>query len=436
MKKIRSIKSPLVCVMLITLFVSGAMGCSGVSESSALTNTNAEPAKDGGEMKESEKSEATVPMNNSLASAYTSFGFKLFSQVASDEAGKNVFISPMSVAFALAMVWNGAAGETKEAMARALELQGMSLDDVNRASAALKDGLEKADPKVQLRIANSLWAKKGVSFKPDFTGRNREFYKAEVEELNFADPKAADTINQWVSQNTEGKIKEIIDQIEPSSIMFLINAIYFKGKWAVEFKKESTTEQPFTLATGTRKQVQMMSQAGSYQYLENGDFQAISLPYGDKRWNMYVFLPSQGKGLAEFEKSLTAANWEAWMSGFRKRDGEILLPRFRIEYEKELNDALKALGMGVAFDELRADFSGMIQSSERAYISKVKHKTFVEVNEEGTEAAAATSAGISITSVQRPVQRFRMVVDRPFFCAIRDNQTGAVLFLGAINDPQ
>lgn len=422
--------------MLVTLMISSVMGCSNVSESSSIMNANTEPAKDVSEVKDTENAESEAPMNNSIVSAYTSFGFKLFSQVAGEDAGKNVFISPMSVAFALAMTYNGAAGTTKEAMARALELQGMSIDEVNRASAALKDALDKADPKVQLRIANSLWSKKGVSFKPDFIQRNREFYKAEVAELNFSDPSAAGIINGWVSKNTEGKIERIIDQIEPSSVLFLVNAIYFKGKWAAEFEKDSTTEQPFTLTTGSRKQVQMMSQSGSYQYLENDDFQAISLPYGDKRWNMYIFLPAQGKSLAEFQKSLTASNWETWMRTFKNRKGEILLPRFKIEYEKELNNALKSLGMSVAFEQTGADFSGMIQSSERAYINKVKHKTFVEVNEEGTEAAAATSVGISITSAQKPTQSFRMVVDRPFLCAIRDNQTGALLFIGTINDPQ
>ncbi len=180
----------------------------------------------------------------------------------------------------------------------------------------------------------------------------------------------------------------------------------------------------------------MMTQSGSYQYYETPDFQAISLPYGNRRWNLRVFLPTPGRGLPQFLKSLTASNWDNWMRSFRKRDGDISLPRFRIEYEKELNNALKALGMAVAFDRSRADFTDMIQTSERAYINQVKHKTFVEVNEEGTEAAAATSVGVQVTSVQIPTERFRMVVDRPFFCAIRDDQTGAVLFVGAINNPK
>ncbi len=404
----------------ILLFLA-AIGCLifGVSQSSGAGQTP-----------------AGQPAEKSLASAQTGFGFKLFSLLTAGEGVNNVFISPTSVAFALAMTWNGAAGETREAMSRALELRGMSPDQVNQASLALRNALEQADPAVQLHIANSLWAKKGLEFRRDFMDRNRQFFKAEVAALNFADPAAVARINGWVGQNTAGKIQKIIDRIDSNSILFLINAIYFKGKWTDKFKKELTSERPFTPAAGNAIRVPMMTQSGSYQYYETPDFQAISLPYGNRRWTMRIFLPSPGRALPQFLKTLTPSNWDAWMRSFRKRDGDILLPRFRIEYEKELNDALKALGMEVAFSRSRADFSSMIQTSERAYINQVRHKTFVEVNEEGTEAAAATSVGVSVTSFQQPQARFRMVVDRPFFCAIRDDQTGAVLFLGAISNPK
>lgn len=377
-----------------------------------------------------------TPAEMRMASAQATFGFRLFSNLTTDEPTGNVFISPSSVAFALAMTWNGAAGETREAMGRVLELQGMSREEVNQASLALKNALQQGDPAVQLHIANSLWARKGLEFRPDFMSRNREFFQAEITALNFADRTAASTINDWVSRNTAGKIPRIIDQIDSNAILFLLNAIYFKGKWTNQFRKELTTQKPFMLSPGSPIQVPMMTQSGSYQYFETPDFQAISLPYGNRRWNLRIFLPSPGRGLPAFLKSLAASSWDNWMSSFRKRDGDISLPRFRIEYETRLNDALKALGMEAAFNQSRADFSAMVQQSERAYINEVKHKTFVEVNEEGTEAAAATSVGVSLASVQTPTERFRMVVDRPFFCAIRDDQTGAVLFLGAINHPK
>ena len=386
-------------------------------------------------MEDQKNSPASGKVDARLASANTNFGFKLYSEVSSRDGGKNVFISPSSVGLCLAMAYNGAEGETRQAMARALELQGMSLEEVNRAYAELKAALESPDPKVQLQIANSLWARKGIKLNAEFVSRNKQFYDAQVTELDFDSPDSAATINQWVNDKTKGKIDKIIDSIDRDTILFLINAIYFKGKWANEFAKESTKEDAFNLEGGSQKRVPMMSQSGNYRYYEGKNFQAVSLPYGGGRVSMYVFLPQKGTRLSEFQKSLTAANWATWMNEFRDSDGDVVLPRFKIEYEVTLNDALKALGMETAFDAARANFSGMTATGQKAYISKVKHKTFVEVNEEGTEAAAVTSTEMRATSAMRPRQRFRMVVDRPFFCAIRDNTTGTMLFMGAILEP-
>jgi serpin B len=290
--------------------------------------------------------------------------------------------------------------------------------------------------RLQRRFAHTeMWAKMGVDFKPEFIERNKNFYAAEVAALDFGSPSAPATINAWVNKNTAGKIDKIVDQIDGKAILFLINAIYFKGQWSEAFDKAKTTEQPFTSGAGKQKPHPMMPQSGKYNYYENDKFQAVSLPYGGKRVSMYIFLPVEGSRLAEFHNQLTAENWDAWMSGFRQTDGDIVVPRFKVEYEVDLNEALKALGMTEAFDADRADFSGMTQSSQRAFISKVKHKTFAEVNEEGTEAAAVTSVEMRATSMQVPRKRFNMVIDRPFFCAIRDNQTGTVLFMGSITDP-
>jgi serpin B len=320
-------------------------------------------------------------------------------------------------------------------MERALEIQGLHHDELNRAYAQLRKALESADPKVELDIANSLWARKGIVFNPDFIARDKEFYGAEVTALDFGDPGSAATINSWVADKTKGKITNIVDRIDAQSILFLINAIYFKGKWSIEFDKAKTTNDNFTTGAAQQKRVPMMHQSGKYNYYEGKNFQAVSLPYGDGRASMYIFLPAAGSNLDDFEKNLTAANWESWMKQFAKTQGSIAVPRFKVEYEVGLNDALKALGMGIAFDPDRADFTGIVEGSARAYISRVKHKTFAEVNEEGTEAAAATSIEMRVTSA-RIEKTFQMVVDRPFFCAIRDNKTGTVLFVGAITDPQ
>jgi serpin B len=371
-------------------------------------------------------------VDSKLVAANVRFGFKLFSETLKREGNKNVFVSPSSVAIALAMVYNGAAGETQQAMAKAMELQGISLSELNQANAELIKLLENPDPKVQLAIANSLWARQGIPFNPGFLQRNQQFYQAKVTELDFQAPGAVATINNWVSQNTRNKITEIVDRLSPDDVMMLINAIYFKGNWSKQFDPATTKQEPFFLGNGRQKSHPLMAQTGEYRYLENDQFQAVSLPYGNsQRMSMYLFLPKSNSSLSTFLQTLTADNWEQWMRQFRSREGSVKIPRFKLEYETELTPMLSALGMGTAFTR-QANFSGL--SSVPVQIDQVKHKTFVEVNEEGTEAAAVTSIGIRATAIM-PTQPFDMVVNRPFFCAIRDNRTGTVLFMGAIAEP-
>jgi serine protease inhibitor len=409
----------------------GVLGCSSVSDSSrASTNTLLVPAF-GTESKVAK--EAQKP-NPKLIDANTKFGFKLFSQLQTQDSDKNLFVSPSSVAIALAMTYNGASGSTQQAMARTLELQGLSLEQINSSYAALKNLLENLDPKVQLTIANSLWADKNASFQPDFLKRNRDFYQAKVTNLDFQDRKASSVINNWVKDSTRGIISEIVQQIRPEQVLFLVNAIYFKGRWTEEFDKKQTTEKPFYLASGRQKSHPMMSQSGKYEYLENEQFQAVSLPYGkERKVSFYIFLPKKNSNLKTFYQNLNTQNWQGWISKFQKREGSVQIPRFKMDYDVTLNDSLIALGMGEAFSN-RADFSAM-GSQKNLQISEVKHKTFLEVNEEGTEAAAATSVGVMLTSLPT-IEPFRMAVDRPFFCAIRDNQTGSVLFMGSIVEPK
>lgn len=401
----------------------GMIGCSPLSESSAIAARQYNT--------ESPMSKAVIP-DTKLVNSNTKFGFKLFSEVIKKDEGANVFVSPSSVSFALAMTYNGATGTTQQAMAKALEYSGLSLQQINSSNAALKALLENPDSKVQLTIANSLWTNSNTSLNPDFLQKNRDFYSSRVTNLDFTKSGAADTINNWVKDSTRGKINKIVEQISPDQVMFLINAIYFKGAWTSPFDKTQTKQYPFEKASGQVVQTPMMSQSGKYKYLEDENFQAISLPYGkDGKISFYVFLPKDNTNLKEFYQTLNAENWDKWMSQFRKRDGEIRLPRFKMDYEVTLNDALTALGMGEAFSD-KANFSGI---GKNLAISAVKHKTFVEVSEEGTEAAAATSVGI--VALSAPMEPpFSMIVDRPFFTCIRDNQTGSILFMGSIAAPQ
>ncbi|NJO28787.1 MAG: serpin family protein [Richelia sp. SL_2_1] len=410
------------------VMLMGVIGCSQVNNTS--NRALAESPLPQSELPLLDKA---ASLETKLVSANTKFGFSLFEQLLVKDNNKNIFFSPSSIALALAMTYNGASGSTQQAMAKALELQGMNLQQINSDYVQLKASLENPDPKVTLNIANSLWVDKNASLKPDFIERNQNFYQAKITNLDFADTQAPNTINNWVQENTQGKIEKIVDKIDPDQILFLLNAIYFKGSWTNEFKSEKTAEFPFYLLSGEEKQHPMMSQSGDYRYYENEQFQSVSLPYGENgRISFYIFLPKENSSLNSFYQNLNAENWQKWISQFGKREGFVRLPRFKMDYQATLNDALSALGMAEAFSD-DANFSSM---GNNLKISEVKHKTFLEVNEEGTVAAATTSVGIALLSAQLPTEQpFEMIVNRPFFCAIRDNQTQSVLFMGSIVEP-
>ena len=365
------------------------------------------------------------PDVSSVASANTRFGFKLLQDLRERAPDESIFISPLSISIALTMTYNGAVGETERAMAEVLEIDALDLSTINNSNKALRDSLEDPDPKVEISIANSIWSRQEVDFNPEFLERNRAFFGAEIASIDFSSPQAIEMINEWVNTNTNGKIEKIVDRIDPQTLLFLINAIYFKGNWQDEFDKAMTRPGVFHLPNGSEKQVQMMRREGEYPYFRGEDFEATTLPYGDGRLGMYIFLPSSNSNLKKFLRDLNADNWEDWISQLQNRRHEIMLPRFKLEYEIRLNDTLEALGMGIAFGG-GADFSGMGPS---LFISEVRHKTFVEVNEEGTEAAAVTA----VVGVKSLPPAFR--VDRPFFFAIYDAETETILFMGTVTEP-
>lgn len=384
-------------------------------------------------------SEASLPKkmlvsDERLVDANNKFGFKLFSQLwQKNSSQENIFLSPLSVAIALSMAYNGARGSTQEAMAKTIELHGMSLQEINSAYATLKELLENPDPQVQLTIANSLWVNPEANLQPNFIQSVQELYEAQVIKLHLEDTASVNNINNWVEESTKGKITKIVEQIPADQVLFLINAMHFQGQWSHKFDKSQTTKHPFRLISGAQKQHPMMSQTGEYRYYENDQFQAVSLPYGeDGRIGFYIFLPKQESDLSSFYQNFNFDNWEKWISQFRNRDGFIRLPRFKTDDDVTLNHALQALGMSEAFSH-QANFSGM---GTNVKISEVKHRTFLEVNEEGTEASAATSVGMVPTAFREKPEPFRMIVDGPFFCAIRDHQTGSILFMSAITYPQ
>jgi len=425
---------------IISLLVLALLGCAAPNNSnpqvSPISSVSPTPtvAMSPKPIINNRASNRKVKLDERLVKASTSFGFNLFDRITKQDTNKNIFISPASVAIALSMTYNGASGETQQAIAKALELQGFKIDEVNDFNRNIQQLLANGDTNVELNIANSLWARKDIALDQSFLNKVKEFYQAEVSNLEFKDPNAANTINDWVKQNTKNKIDKIVDRIDPDSLLFLINAVYFKGKWEAPFEKSLTKPQPFTLGDGTKIQHPAMSRSGEYRYYDAPTFQAISLPYGSGRFSMEVFLPKPKSSLVEFQKQLTAKNWQEWSTKFTRKEGLIQLPRFKVEYETSLKSALQNMGMAIAFNPDKADFRNL--STVKAFISDVKHKTFVEVNEEGTEAAAVTSVEMRVTSAMPSEEPpFKMIVDRPFFFAISDRQTGTIIFMGAIQNP-
>ena len=250
------------------------------------------------------------PDVSSVVSANTRFGFKLLEDLRERDPGGNIFISLLSISIALTMTYNGAVGETERAMAEVLEIDALDLLTINNSNKALRNSLENPDPKVEISIANSIWSRQGVEFNPEFLERNRVFFEAEIASLDFSSPQATATINKWVDTNTNGKIEKIVDRIDPQTLLFLINAIYFKGNWQDQFDKALTRSGTFHLQNGSEKRVQMMRREGEYPYFRGENFEATSLPYGDGRLSMYIFLPNPNSNLNKFLRDLNADNWE------------------------------------------------------------------------------------------------------------------------------
>ena len=372
-----------------------------------------------------------TPLEKQVVSADNSFGFKLFKQINTGERSKNVFISPLSVSMALGMTLNGADGATRDSMQRALELSGLTMEEVNSSYRNTIWILTHLDSKVVFQIANSIWYRNGLSVEPEFIKVNGDNFDSEVNALDFANPNAAKTINAWVDRATNGRIKEIVDDpISLNVVMYLINAIYFKGTWTYEFNKDLTRDNLFTLPDGTKKPCKMMSQKGAFKYYADENVQVIDLPYGIGRFSMMVLLPKWGIDIDAFVAGVTQEQWEAVTSRFTETEITILFPKFKMEYENELKDELSSMGMGIAFTE-GANFSRICRQAPLA-ISKVKHKTFVEVNEEGTEAAAVTSVEVIVTGGPPEVLR----IDHPFIFAIREHHSGTILFIGKIVEPR
>ena len=369
-----------------------------------------------------------------LVAADNSFGFDLLKTLtAKTDEKENLMISPLSVSLALSMTYNGADAETKTAMENTLRFDGLTMDDININNKQLSEALMSVDSRVDFNIANSIWYRNNFSVLPDFISTNKSFYDAEVKALDFSSPLAKETINNWVADKTNDKITEIVDDIPSDIVMYLINAIYFKGSWKYQFEKSENIIMPFYHSDGTNKDVEMMTQTADLRKMANEDFYLIELAYGQGNFVMDLFLPNEDKDVLDIIANLNPENWNSWMNELSAPYKiTIVLPPFKFEYEQLLNDVLIDMGMGVAFNENEADFS-KINADNQLFISKVKHKTFIELNEEGTEAAAVTSVYIGLTSVGPGGE---IIFDKPFMFVIRELSTGAILFMGIVENPE
>ncbi len=370
-----------------------------------------------------------------MVRADQTFAFEFFEHLFVEESlgeDNNFMVSPLSLSMALAMTWNGAAGKTKEAMQQTLKMDGFSDDELNSYYKKLREALLKTDPSTKLSIANAIFTNQSVKINPDFINTNRSFYEAAVEAVDFTRPETVSIINKWASDNTNGLIEKVIENTKPEDLMYLLNAIYFKGIWTSEFDKKNTSERPFTYENGTRKNVEMMKQTAKFNYTNDENLQLVQLPYGNQAFSMMVLLPAEDKKLQDvIATTRQEGYWENLKSGLHEAEVELSLPKFKTEYSKRLNEVLTKMGMGIAFANV-ADFSRM--SDTPAKIDFVKQDTYISTDELGTEAAAVTTIGMIMTSLPVNPEKVVFNANRPFLYLIQENSTGAILFMGAVKN--
>jgi serine protease inhibitor len=369
-----------------------------------------------------------------LPDANNGFAFDLLRQVAKEQPGQNIFISPYSVSTVLQILGNGAVGRTKTEIQSVLKTDDFPADELNGAWKDLNRSLVSQSD-VTLDLANSIWFNKGIELKPGFVSTNKEFFQAELQSVNFKTPESADTINEWANKNTRGKINNVVSFPFPEATqVILANAIYFKGKWADQFDTNLTVPRDFYLSGGIVKTPRTMSQQRKFLYAESYGFQAVELPYVGDRLQMVLFLPATNSSPEKLLGTFNGTNWnEEIRWRFITRDGKVEFPEFKLNYDIVLNGSLQALGMEQAFIEGAANFSAM--ATEPLFVSEVKQKSFVDVNEEGTEAAAVTIVSVKSEIAMRPLPPFKMIVNRPFLFMIADRVSGVILFAGIVNDP-
>ncbi len=365
-----------------------------------------------------------------LIDSENAFAFDIFRRTIENESEKgNLIISPLSISYALSMTLNGSAGTTRDAMMEALSVNGLTPEVINNSYKSLSEALLSVDKRVIITVANSVWTENNFVVKKPFTDILTGYYNAEAKSFDITDPLVPKQINTWIESKTNGLIKNMVDKMNDNTVMLLINAIYFKGKWNSQFDKANTVNSSFYKPDGTTVDVPMMKQKSDFKIYTGEDFVLAEFPYGQGNFVMDVILPNEKTGTNALAASLTDTNFKAWIAGLRELETDLSFPRFKYGYKKQLKDVLTIMGMGIAFSDF-ADFSNI--SDIGLLINEVTHQAFIETNEEGTEAAAATIVDIGTTSM--PLT-FILNIDHSFIYIIRETTTNTILFIGRVVDP-
>ncbi len=378
--------------------------------------------------------ETEVPWAPDLVAAQRSFGFRLHALLTDQFPGRNIFFSPADLGSALALLYNGSGESTRIAIAGALGFRDKVPERMDRFFRALKDHLQSPAGEVDLAQATALWVRAGLALNDEFVRRGREWFDIRVSPVDFSDPQTKNAMDTWVKNKTRGLIGNTAGAIDPETILLLTSALYFKGLWALPFDPQQTREHAFTTHDGSRKLVPMMHKSSKFHYLEKRGFQAVRLDYKGSPFSLQLFLPDEQSDLQRFQAGLTAANWGRWMGQLKPLPGTVLLPRFQVKFDANLHRAFEAMGLGVLFDPASAQLEGLMSDGTTPFLSGVQHQAVVDLDEEGTEAAAATDLLIPVSYTPKPPKTFLMQVDRPFFFAIQDNTAGIPLFFGSVLD--
>ena len=372
-----------------------------------------------------------TPNQVSLISSENSFALDIFKNViANSDESDNIIISPLSISEALSMTLNGANGATRDSMLAALRMNGLTPEIINSSYKNLSASLLNVDKRVLISVANSVWTEKNFVVKKPFTDILTQSYDAESKSFDITDPQAPGMVNNWIESKTNGLIKNMLDGLDPNTVMLLINAIYFKGKWNSQFDKENTVKESFYKPGGVTSQVPMMKQTSDYKIFNGEGFTIAELPYGQGNFVMDVILPTGNNRIKDIIPLINDNSLNRWLDHLGERKTELTFPKFKYGYKKELASILSDMGMGIAFSSA-ANFSNIADIALQ--ISFVLHQAFIETNEEGTEAAAATIVGIVTTA--EPIGPFVLKIDHSFLYIIRETTTNSILFMGRVADP-